>query len=273
MSLRHCCHCLLLLPLPVAAAACSERAAVWTAIGAGHGQRGHPARDRVLLTYQGQPIAAVDVDSKWTPNKALECLKCSGTSSLEHPAVQMVAMERGKYYMGEPPQHQQQVQHRSVNQHSRAAYGAGSSGLSRQSGSWSRAMPAHCRHVLRQHESDTQRFTCAASFPPVLHRLAVHHGLLPAPTRCPVLLGGKVTGLQLPERVFPCATPSGGARHAAPNTDVLAFQCRNPIHRAALRAVHPRPGRAQRCGTGGVCLVHPTCGPTQVRRVGTAATA
>lgn len=54
--------------------------------------------------YQGKAIAAVTVDSKWTPNKALECLKCYGTSSLEHPAVQMVAMERGKYYLGEHKQ-------------------------------------------------------------------------------------------------------------------------------------------------------------------------
>ena len=47
--------------------------------------------------------------------------------------------------------------------------------------------------------------------------------------------------------------------------DVLAFQCRNPIHRAhyelftrALDADNVRPGA--------ICLVHPTCGPTQVRR-------
>ncbi len=56
--------------------------------------------DRVLLTYQGQQLAAVEIDSKWMPNKPLECLKAYGTSSLEHPAVQMVAMERGRYYLG-----------------------------------------------------------------------------------------------------------------------------------------------------------------------------
>lgn len=46
--------------------------------------------------------------------------------------------------------------------------------------------------------------------------------------------------------------------------DVLAFQCRNPIHRAhyelfmrALDAENVRPGA--------ICLVHPTCGPTQVK--------
>ena len=33
---------------------------------------------------------------RWVPNKPLECLKVYGTSSLEHPAVQMVAMERGE---------------------------------------------------------------------------------------------------------------------------------------------------------------------------------
>lgn len=43
----------------------------------------------------------VTIDSKWTPNKPLEALNVYGTSSLEHPAVQMVSMERGKYYMGE----------------------------------------------------------------------------------------------------------------------------------------------------------------------------
>lgn len=56
--------------------------------------------DKILLTYQGQNIAVFTVGSKWIPDKPLECLKCYGTSKLEHPAVQMVAMERGHYYMG-----------------------------------------------------------------------------------------------------------------------------------------------------------------------------
>jgi len=47
-------------------------------------------------------------------------------------------------------------------------------------------------------------------------------------------------------------------------TDVVAFQCRNPIHRAHYelftRALH-----ADNVGKGAVCLVHPTCGPTQAR--------
>ncbi len=46
--------------------------------------------DKVLLKYQGQDLAAVTIESKWVPNKPLECVKAYGTSSLEHPAVQMV---------------------------------------------------------------------------------------------------------------------------------------------------------------------------------------
>jgi sulfate adenylyltransferase len=46
--------------------------------------------------------------------------------------------------------------------------------------------------------------------------------------------------------------------------DVVAFQCRNPVHRAHYelftRALH-----ADNVKPGSVCLVHPTCGPTQVR--------
>lgn len=57
--------------------------------------------DKVLLTYQGQNLAVLTVDSKWAPNKPVEALKCYGTTSIEHPAVQMITMERGKYYLGE----------------------------------------------------------------------------------------------------------------------------------------------------------------------------
>jgi len=129
--------------------------------------------DKVLVTYQGQNIAVVSIESKWTPNKPLECLKVYGTSSLEHPAVQMVAMERGKYY-----------------------------------------------------------------------------------------LGGKVQGLELPKRVFPCATPAEVRSTLPKNTDVLAFQCRNPIHRAHYE-LFIRALDAPNVAKDGVCLVHPTCGPTQ----------
>jgi sulfate adenylyltransferase len=54
----------------------------------------------VLLTYKGQDLAVVEVESKWTPNKTLETKACYGTSSLEHPGTLMVATERGKYYIG-----------------------------------------------------------------------------------------------------------------------------------------------------------------------------
>jgi sulfate adenylyltransferase len=56
--------------------------------------------DRVLLTYKGQRLAALDVESRWLPNKALEARHCYGTASLEHPAVAMVAGERGRWYLG-----------------------------------------------------------------------------------------------------------------------------------------------------------------------------
>ena len=68
-------------------------------------------------------------------------------------------------------------------------------------------------------------------------------------------------------RVFPCASPAEVRASLPTNTDVVAFQCRNPVHRAhyelftrALHAPNVRPGA--------VCLVHPTCGPTQVRKGG-----
>ena len=40
------------------------------------------------------------LQSKWQPNKPIEAKNCYGTTSIEHPAVQMISMERGKYYMG-----------------------------------------------------------------------------------------------------------------------------------------------------------------------------
>ena len=64
-----------------------------------HSEKVKPG-DKVLLTYQGQNIATLTIDSKWMPNKPVEALKCYGTSSIEHPAVQMISMERGKYYVG-----------------------------------------------------------------------------------------------------------------------------------------------------------------------------
>ena len=54
----------------------------------------------IELTYNGQSIGVMEIESKWQPDKAVEALNCYGTSSLEHPGVLMIATERGKYYMG-----------------------------------------------------------------------------------------------------------------------------------------------------------------------------
>ena len=110
---------------------------------------------------------------RYTPDKPLECLKCYGTSSLEHPGTQMVAMERGKYY-----------------------------------------------------------------------------------------LGGALAGLAKPVREFPCETPAEVRARLPDNVDVVAFQCRNPVHRAHYE-LFTRALDAPNVGEGAVVLVHPTCGPTQ----------
>lgn len=52
--------------------------------------------DKVLLKYKGVALATVTIESKWAPNKPVEALNCYGTTSIEHPAVQMISMERGK---------------------------------------------------------------------------------------------------------------------------------------------------------------------------------
>jgi len=129
--------------------------------------------DRVLLTYKGQDLAVLAVESRWCPDKVREAQGCYGTTSLEHPAVRMIAMERKSIY-----------------------------------------------------------------------------------------LGGALQGLSLPKRVFPCCTPGEVRSNLPPGEDVVAFQCRNPIHRAHYelftRALH-----ASNVSADAVVLVHPTCGPTQ----------
>ncbi len=42
----------------------------------------------------------MDVESRWVANKVVEAKACYGSTSLEHPAVQMVATERGRWYLG-----------------------------------------------------------------------------------------------------------------------------------------------------------------------------
>ncbi|KAF5834566.1 ATP sulfurylase [Dunaliella salina] len=69
-------------------------------------------------------------------------------------------------------------------------------------------------------------------------------------------------GLEQPKRVFPCASPAEVRATLPKDTDVLAFQCRNPIHKAHYE-LFTRALDAPNVREGAVCLVHPTVGPTQ----------
>ena len=129
--------------------------------------------DSVLLTYNNQDLAVLEIEEKWEPDKIIEAKSCYGTTSLEHPAVRMISMERKKYY-----------------------------------------------------------------------------------------LGGSIKGLELPKRVFTCQTPSEVRKSLPPGEDVVAFQCRNPIHRAHYE-LFTRALEANNVSKNAVVLVHPTCGPTQ----------
>ena len=129
--------------------------------------------DRLLLTYRGQELAVLTVESRWEPDKAREAQGCYGTTSIEHPAVKMIATERGRIY-----------------------------------------------------------------------------------------LGGSIQGLELPSRVFPCKTPAEVRSTLPAGQSVVAFQCRNPIHRAHYE-LFTRALEAANVSEQGVVLVHPTCGPTQ----------
>lgn len=129
--------------------------------------------ERLLLTYRGQELAVLTVESRWEPDKAREAQGCYGTTSIEHPAVRMIAGERGRFY-----------------------------------------------------------------------------------------LGGRVQGLELPQRVFPCNTPADVRATLPEGQSVVAFQCRNPIHRAHYE-LFTRALDAGNVSDQGVVLVHPTCGPTQ----------
>ncbi len=75
-------------------------------------------------------------------------------------------------------------------------------------------------------------------------------------------LGGKVLGFELPKRDFPCATPSEVRKSLPKNHDVVAFQCRNPIHRAHYE-LFTNALTSENVSKNSVVLVHPTCGPTQ----------
>jgi len=90
-----------------------------------------------------------------------------------------------------------------------------------------------------------------------------HPGVLMVATqRGAYYCGGEVTGLNLPIRDFPCKTPAEVREELPEDVDIVAFQCRNPIHRAHYE-LFTRALDAPEVGEGGVVLVHPTCGPTQ----------
>jgi len=86
--------------------------------------------------------------------------------------------------------------------------------------------------------------------------------LMVATERGKYYMGGKVTGLNLPIRPFNCLTPAEVRATLPGGVDIVAFQCRNPVHRAHYE-LFTRALEASNVGEGGVVMVHPTCGPTQ----------
>jgi len=75
-------------------------------------------------------------------------------------------------------------------------------------------------------------------------------------------IGGKIYGLELPKREFPCLTPFEVRSSLPANHDVVAFQCRNPIHRAHYE-LFTNALKSENVSQDSIVLVHPTCGPTQ----------
>merc|ERR1719238_1544050 len=80
--------------------------------------------------------------------------------------------------------------------------------------------------------------------------------------RGPTYISGPVTGIDTPVRDFPCATPKEVRETLPDDADVVAFQCRNPLHRAHYE-LFTRALDAPNVADNAVVLVHPTCGPTQ----------
>jgi PUA-like domain len=117
---------------------------------------------------QGQDLAVMTVNSKWAPNKPKEAKHCYGTTSIEHPGVSMISMERGKYYLGE----QCFVGLNTVN---------------------------FSKHTLMLQE-EWLLATAVVQLSP--------HLACQADRRCHAAPGGDIKGLALPKRVFPCATPA-----------------------------------------------------------------
>jgi sulfate adenylyltransferase len=72
-------------------------------------------------------------------------------------------------------------------------------------------------------------------------------------------IGGRLHGLKIPTFRYPAQTPAQVRATLPEGKDVVAFQNRNPIHRAHFELLIC----AQRDVKDSILLVHPTCGPTQ----------
>jgi len=72
-------------------------------------------------------------------------------------------------------------------------------------------------------------------------------------------IGGKVHGLESPKFKYVVQTPAEVRATLPEGKNVVAFQNRNPIHRAHFELLKC----AQRDVKDSILLVHPTCGPTQ----------
>mmetsp|Transcript_98754 Transcript_98754/g.155638 ORF Transcript_98754/g.155638 Transcript_98754/m.155638 type:complete len:430 (-) Transcript_98754:192-1481(-) len=72
-------------------------------------------------------------------------------------------------------------------------------------------------------------------------------------------IGGKIHGLSSPKFPYPVKTPSDVRATLPAGKQVVAFQNRNPIHKAHFELLKC----AQADVTDSILLVHPTCGPTQ----------
>ncbi|EKX54914.1 hypothetical protein GUITHDRAFT_159102 [Guillardia theta CCMP2712] len=126
--------------------------------------------------------------------------------------------------------------------------------------------------LLKQGDRDIAVFTIEDRFKPdKVHECKQcygvttleHPGVLMVSTeRGAFYCGGSLQGLNLPVREFPCRTPAEVRTDLPDDKDVVAFQCRNPVHRAHYE-LFTRALDAPEVGPEGVVLVHPTCGPTQ----------
>lgn len=80
-----------------------------------------------------------------------------------------------------------------------------------------------------------------------------------AANRGKVYFGGPVHGLAVPEREMPCLSPAAVRATLPKGKPVVAFQCRNPIHKAHFELVR----NVLRDQPDATVLIHPTVGPTQ----------